>query len=412
MEPLLRLLPVIGQHYLEGLLHPILWVFVGLIYFQYRRQGRMRERLFGIPAESAWGPTLQSLFYGVVGGLFGSLLMLLFGVTLSGAGLIYLLPVAIGLMLIQPRFICFAYAGGLLAGFSLLFGFPRLEIPQLMGLVAILHLVESSLIYLSGHKGAVPVYTRNRRGQVVGAFSLQKFWPVPVLALMVRAISDPGAVAGAGAITMPDWWPLLSPYGLEAENLLFVLLAIPAALGYGELAVTCRPEERTKRSAGQLAVYSLVLLLLSLIASWWPVAIWFPVLFAPLGHELIIMAGQKMELEGEPLYVQPRRGVMVLDVLPRSPASRLGLASGDIILSVNGIAVNNRFDLNYLLDISGDQMVLEYQQHQDGQYYCRTIRKHPGRPLGLILVPGEDDPVMVKVLTSGLLQRWWQRLRG
>jgi len=410
LAPFWQLLPGMAQLYLHGLLHPMFWLFVALIYFQYRRLEMLKEGIFGVPSRSAWGPTVQALLFGVVGGLFGSVLMLLFGVTLSGSGIIFLLPLALVLMLINPRFLCFAYAGGLLAASSLLLGFPQLQIPQLMGLVAILHMIESSLIFLSGHLGAVPIYTRNRRGQVVGAFNLQKFWPIPVIALLVQPLPLHGAATG---LSMLEWWPLLRPYGLEDPvNLLFIPMAVAAALGYSELAITCRPRERTRKSAIQLAAYSVVLLLLSWMASKWPGAIWFPVLFAPLGHELIILAGQKMELEGDPLFIQPERGVMVLDVLPGSPASNLGLATGDIVFSVNGIHVNNRYDLNYLLELSDEGLELEFRRYSDGRYAHKSLRKVSARPLGLILAPGENEPVVAEILTSSPLKRWWQKFRG
>ncbi|RYD07115.1 hypothetical protein N752_00605 [Desulforamulus aquiferis] len=116
------------------------------------------------------------------GGVIASYLMLVIGLTLSGSGLLYLWPLAILLMLIDARFLCFAYAGGILAFSSLVFGWPNVSVPQVLGLVAILHMVEAFLIYVSGHQGAVPTFIKNTEGKVVGGFALQKFWPIPLTA--------------------------------------------------------------------------------------------------------------------------------------------------------------------------------------------------------------------------------------
>src|SRR5690606_41661119 len=94
------------------------------------------------------------------------------------AGVGYARLVAIALMMVHPRFICSAYAGGILSVTHLLFGWPGLSVPAIMALVAVLHLVESLLILLHGPTGATPVYVRRPDGRVVGGFTMQKFWPI------------------------------------------------------------------------------------------------------------------------------------------------------------------------------------------------------------------------------------------
>ena len=37
------------------------------------------------------------------------------------------------------------------------------------------------MIYISGHIGAVPVYIRNKAGQVIGLLT-SKIWPIPIVA--------------------------------------------------------------------------------------------------------------------------------------------------------------------------------------------------------------------------------------
>ena len=140
------------------------------------------------------------------------------GISINDLGILYLWVLAVLLMLINPRFLCFSYAGGLLALFSLFTGYPKLNIPALMGLVAVLHLVESALILASGHSGSLPVYVRNRFGRVVGAFNLQKFWPVPLAIIAIGYI-------GPQLPRMPGWWPLLGtgcPLGACSRSELYL----------------------------------------------------------------------------------------------------------------------------------------------------------------------------------------------
>ncbi len=111
----------------------------------------------------------------------GSIVMVAVGVTLDNTGILYVWMIAIVLMLINPRYMCFSYAGGLLALASLAFGFPRIDVPALMAIVAILHLVESVLIFLNGCKHSIPVFMEDKTHGVVGAFNLVRFWPILII---------------------------------------------------------------------------------------------------------------------------------------------------------------------------------------------------------------------------------------
>ncbi len=75
-----------------------------------------------------------------------------------------------------------------------------------MALVAILHLVEALLIFVSGHQHASPMYFKHSSGRIVGGFSLQKFWPMPTIALIGAAVLGTGMEWET--IAMPDWWPI------------------------------------------------------------------------------------------------------------------------------------------------------------------------------------------------------------
>lgn len=402
--PFNQVLPLIIASLAGVFLDPLFWVVVLLVALQYRRMTAVKKNFFGLAAGGVWRDTLTATGYGVLGGLVGSILMVLIGLTLSGSGLVYLWPVAILLMLINARFLCFAYAGGLLALSNLLFGFPDLNIAQVLALVAILHLVESLLILFSGHLGAVPAYFKTPGGQVVGGFTLQRFWPIPIVALAVmgRAVVQQG-------VTMPDWWPLLKP-GVNGNpaDLLYTLIPVVAGLGYGDLAVSRTPGEKSRLSALYLGLYSLTLLLLAVLAQYFrPVAL-LAALFSPLGHEMVIYIGKGIELRRQPLFVPVARGVKVLDVVSDTPAWRVGLRSGDVILSLNRWPVHSRRELEMAWAAVFGPAEVEFL-HGAEQVYHRevVIPGRPGQPFGVLPVPDGGEEAFVDLSTSGLLGRWW-----
>ncbi len=406
------------------------WAITLLVYSQYARTARLQKELYGTVLTSPFGQTLASILQGVVVGAVGSFVMTFIGVAFlpDGGGLVWLMPTALALMLINVRLMCFSYAGGLLALSYLLFGFPKVSIPPLMALVAVLHLMESLLILLDGSAGATPVYLQ-RRGRTVGAFYLQRAWSVPVALLILAVISPAAAKEG---IAMPDWWPVLrtAPEILAHPGAVFFPHALPAALGYGEVALTSPPGLKARRTAVNLALYSLTLLALSVAATRVPLLLWVTALFAPLGHEAVVRLENRRESAGRPYFIPPGEGLMVLDVVPGTPAERLGLGPGWVITEVGGRPVTGRAELEEALTLarasgrlyltvrpprpSGDSGPTE--EGPDGWDGTRghtfSCPFGPGSVLGVIPVPEPGDRVVVELAGAGPLGGLARRLAG
>jgi len=382
------------------------WAIVFLIAIQYRRIAGQKEKLFGVKDETVWQQVAAAIICGILGGIVGALLMILGGITITNIGIGFLWAVAIMLLLISPRFVCFAYAGSIISLSYLFFGWPNIDIAHLMGLVAILHLIESFLIVANGRLGAMPVYTKNHRGETVGAFTLQKFWPIPIVALMVIA----GAPPPDGTIPTPDWWPLIQPFEAIPEYSFYLMIPLIAALGYGDIAMTMNPQRKSYYTAALLSVYSIILFVLALIASHHPHLLILPVLFCALGHELTIYIGKRSEMQGKPLYVASDVGVRLLDVIKGSPAMKMGLGSGDIILTINGMKVENRYQLAALLQTINNFIEVEYISNSDNKTYRETYWLTPGKHFGIIPVPELTDKAQVELSNAGILVRFIQKM--
>ncbi|MEW6546924.1 MAG: PDZ domain-containing protein [Bacillota bacterium] len=390
------------------------WLVVLLVFFQYRRVAGMEERLYGFVKNQPGHQTILAAAQGLVGGLIGSFILVFVGVSLSGAGIQYLLPVALLLYVLSPRLMCFSYAGGIVAVLYLLFGFPPVSVGGIMALVGILHLTESLLIWLSGHTCATPVVIRNQRRELVGAFSLQKFWPVPIVVLVLLAVPDPSQLGGL--IEMPDWWPLLRADRLvNPDTAVYALLPVMAAVGYAEVAITDLPRQVSRRTAVRLAGYSVALLVLAVAASraaWmeWPAA-----LFGPLGHEVVVRRSLRREMRGEPWLRPTGAGVRILDVMPGSPASQMGLGPGDTLLAINGEPVHAGHHIHEILGQPYLWLELTVRR-PDGQLQ-RLVWRGQVERLGIIPLPGPGEATEAQVRPARspllqLLEGWWRRLHS
>lgn len=357
----------------EALVSPLMLIVLIVIGWQYWRLANqaIAERRW------AWRVALRLLFTAMISGTamgaLGSFILVLSGVNVAAAGLIWLWLAALLLMLISPRYLCFAYAGGLVGIINLLTGWPLMDVSQLMVLIATLHLLEALLIYTVGARSALPTITRNRHGVLVGGFTLQQFWPLPLVTVIT---GNPASVIPV----FPSWWPLF-----YSSDSLLQLIGVLAVLGYAEITTTEYPASRTRISARNLLAYSLILLVLALVSFSIPGFKLLAVVFAPLGHELVIYLGLRREEKGFMLWSPSAQGVRVLWAVPGSPAQRAGFRSGDIIISVGSESVKYPEDLHQAL--IGNNQDLAVLVERAGNEMVLMLRKSGKYPAGLLILP-------------------------
>ncbi|OEF97828.1 PDZ domain-containing protein [Desulfuribacillus alkaliarsenatis] len=432
MFPFVDIAMAIAQNVKFLLLNPFIYVVILLIIMQYRRLINNERKMFSVRVNSVTEQTLVSIGFGILGGLFASILLLTIGVVLNPYDMMYVWVVAIMVALINIRYLCFSYATGILGTLafvtiiwpqgselplfgSLWDGLANLNVPVIIALVAILHLTESLLIWIHGDKKASPVFISSKRGQLVGGFTMQKFWFVP---LFIIVAIDPSALAeipepgegGEGMIYFPEWWPLL-PISTIA-GVVLGMLPIPAVLGYGDIAISRTPKQKARQTAIHLALYSVVLLMLALLSVYSPWLLLLAALFSAVAHESIIIMGHRRELLETPIYNHPSNGVRILQVLPNSTAEKIGLKSGEVIVKVNGFPIYNETELHFALSLQPVYVKLEVENLEGEIKFVKTpLYQGEHHSLGVILVPEQKTKNYVKINTDNPFKRLWKRFR-
>ena len=272
---------------LASLKSPLYWVVVAIVYFQYRKVGNMEKMILGSHREPLYKRVITSTILGLLGGIVASMIFITLGTTIEGNDFLYILPLAILLSLIHPRFICFSYAGGIVSLISLIIGFPKIDVESVMTVVAVLHLVEGLLIIIDGHSGRIPIFME-KDNEIVGGFNMNRFWPMPFIVFV------------EGNVTYP--------------------IVIIAVLGYGDYVLTKYPKGKTNKTAGMLLLFSLILLTLSRLSEQYNQLLYLLAISSPLLHELIIQLGRKREESGSPIFKPSTMGLRILDSLPNGVA--------------------------------------------------------------------------------------------
>jgi hypothetical protein len=374
------------------LVNQIFWVLIFVVLFLYKKSSNVEFTMLGSRL-SLKDKMSSSLFNGFIGGLFGSFLVVLLGITIEtyrpysqgifASGITYIWIIAILLAMINVRYLCFSYAGGLVALISLIFGFPNVNVPGLMALVGILHLIESFLIWIDGHSFSVPIFVKKSSGKIVGGYIMNRMWPIP---LVLTALAFPLGI-GISSISgelMPGWWPLLA----QQQSFSYVMFFVPVVLGYGDIALTQVPEQRCRKSAYRLAAYSLILILLSIIAARLQLFAFVAALFAPIAHEALIIWGKREEEEGKPLFDGSGDGICVLYTRENSIGKEMHLEPGDRILGINNNVMHSESQLVEFLGTYPTYIWLEVRK-SDGS--IKTLEWQNYRvgikSLGILVVP-------------------------
>ena len=238
---------------------------------------------------------LWILLSGMLGGIIASSLFLLTGISISHCAMLYLWIVMIFLRLLEPRFYCFAYAGGFLVLAQTIAAMCGIRLfdfdgEALLVLVAILHFTEAVMVRISGALQQNPVYFRKRTGTLTAKIQLQMCWPVP-LVIPMPMLQNTAAEIYNGYLVMPEWWPLFGTTANAETAVIYQLMPILALIGYRDTAEPGKERMQTRKSSKLLFLYSVMLCMLVLAVKLHPYMQGIAALFAVLGHEGMLWLG-------------------------------------------------------------------------------------------------------------------------
>jgi hypothetical protein len=377
-------------------------LIVFILFLMYKRTANLERGILGQEKMQLSNRIIRSIIMGTIGGAMVTFVIIALGISIELTGFFYLFILAVILMSINPRYLCFSYSGGLICLSSLIFGVPRIDVTGIMAIVAILHLTESFLMFMDGSYGSSPVFMESQGHGVIGGHLMQRFWPIPFVILTVTT----GTGDSSGTISMPSWWPILHPAIENMENMIFAMSPIVAILGYGDMALSGIPKEKVKTSALRLFVYSVILLGLAIVSSYLYIFKFIAAIFAPLAHELLIIYSNREEKSKKPLFAAGDYGVRVLDVVIGGIAYHMGMKPGDLIISVNGTISNTQYDIYDILSENPTYVwvdAVDYKGEKKRYHY----RQYPTAiaNLGIIYVPRDGNVPLVKS-REGFLARF------
>jgi hypothetical protein len=198
--------------------------------------------------------------------------------------------------------------------------------PAIGILMTLLIIVEGILIVRNGSVATSPKLLKSKRGQWVGIHEAKRLWAVPMFLLV------PGET-----LSLPfEWWPIFS---IGGET--YSLLLVPFAIGFHQQIQAQLPKAAVQRLGKRVISLGVVTSLLAIVGYWIPMVTIAVVALAMIGRETITLR-QRISEENLPVYFsKSNNGIMILGILPDSPAEKMNLQVGELITKVNGTVVYN-----------------------------------------------------------------------
>ncbi|KOA19611.1 cell division topological determinant MinJ [Clostridium homopropionicum DSM 5847] len=390
----------------------ILIIFAISFYRQNKKVVMVQKMIIGERLNSPFELTISEIIFGLIAGLIGSIILGYLGVSFSentSIELIFIL--SIFLMLISPRFICFSYSGAILGFISILLEimkgmynveitqleFLRIDIVALMTLVAVLHFIEGILVILDGSKGSIPVFTK-KNNKIIGGFALKRYWAIPVA---VALIVNSNFYNIDSVISIVNWNTFLNPTTSYSsiKNAAILLMPFYGVIGYSAVTFTKTKKEKSFSSGAMIIGYSILLFVFARLAVLNIFFKLFVVLFAPLAHEGFLYIQRYMEVNKEPKYVSNEDGIMILEVAPNSPASQMGIKSGDMILEVNHRKIFKEDDILKTIREASNIAWFKIKRAAGNLEEIRYSNKSNSKRLGIVFVPTNvpEDNMVINV---------------
>ncbi|MEH6942008.1 PDZ domain-containing protein [Bacillus sp. JJ722] len=387
-EWVVELLSGIGKLFLNPLFY---YSFLICIVIGYRRVKQERKD-FKIRVQDGLYEMRNLLPLGILIGLLFSIMTVAVGLTIPIAAIQVIVILTIIMSLIGKfRLLSPTYVIGITI-FVLFFLFKK-EVPipflgdaikemdgQLFPVLAIvmglLIIAEGILIMKNAFKSSSPKLITSNRGMTVGAHISRRVWMVPLMLFV------PG-----GELAAPfEWWPLLS----LGDDVQVTPILIPFLLGFSQQVQGSLPKESIKVSGLRIIALGFIVLAVAIGSIWWPILTIAVAAIAILGRESIHYFNKLHEQQSSFYFSQRDHGVLILGIIPHSPAEKMALEVGEIITKVNGTPVHSEKQLYEALQYNLAHCKLEVlDSNNQIRFVQRALFQGEHYELGILFIPEE-----------------------
>jgi hypothetical protein len=324
-------------------LHPLFYGLFGMAVFLGYLRVKRERKVFHTRLNDGFYELRSLLPIGIIIGLVLSIITIGVGVvlpfgTIALMGVItILLSVTFSLRWLSPAYIIgFSMfgviflstvniqSGGLLQG--LIEDFKNTPLTAIVVLLALLVISEGLLVLKNATKGTSPHIELSKRGLPVGSHLTKRLWMIPMFLVF------PGEVLQ----TQFQWWPFFS-----INDGQYALAVVPFAIGFQNKTLGMLPSEGIRFIGKRIIALGLVIAALAVGSVWYPILAIVGASLALIGRELISIHHRFTDDSMPFFFSRKDHGLMILGIIPQSPAEKMGLQVGEIVTKVNSIPIKS-----------------------------------------------------------------------
>jgi hypothetical protein len=249
--------------------------------------------------------------------------------------------------------------------------------PSIVVVLSLLLIAEGVLIFKNGSRATSPKLKKSRRGQNVAVHEAKRIWMLPLFLLI------PG-----DALHLPfDWWPA---FHLGTEN--YSLILVPFAIGFHQQIQGMLPKEAIQLHGRRVIALGVLTSILSIAGYWFPLISIGVAALAVIGRETIVLL-QRMKDDSSPFYFSKKNnGLMIIGIIPNSPADKMELKVGELISKANGVVIRDENTLYEALQKNRAHCKLEVLDIKgEVRFVQRALYEGDHYELGILFVQDERN---------------------
>ncbi|MGE6553946.1 PDZ domain-containing protein [Exiguobacterium artemiae] len=370
-----ELLDGIGWTVISLFASPILWLAILVSFLLSVRRVKRERNLFRSRTRSKRTDVFETLVPGFVVGLVLSVISVSLALTVSSEFLIAFMVLTF--LILLTGIIRFNLPLGslvILAGVTWFMTSDRIDglrdvsVSDWLLLAALSLGAEFLLLIWRGKKNLSPSLVLSKRGRYIGGLSSNKLWLIP-LVVLVPGSSLEGFI--------PQWsFPEFVP----------IVLFLP--VGFSFLFTGQLPEQLIRPLIQGRLITFLLSVVLAAGAFLTGQDVWLyglPVLL--IIHLILHQRTKRLNRSQTPLFLNGKRGVVILGTLPEKPASEMGLIPGEAIYKVNGEFVESEKSFYEAIQKHKPYLRLEVMNHNgDVRFAQRAFYEQDHHDLGILFV--------------------------
>ncbi|OJF93103.1 PDZ domain-containing protein [Alkalibacterium sp. 20] len=206
-----------------------------------------------------------------------------------------------------------------------------LESTRVILVLVVLLLMSTIIVLNKGNMNQfVPRFMKTKRGKLVARYRMKPLWLIPLVVV----------VPGETFTALFDWWPVFS-----MGNQTYSFLIIPVLLGFRYTVQAQLPSEAKQAIIKDFSLLSVLSVLLVGLTFWIEEFSAIGLVVMLVGGVYVLYRHRQRERKWAFKFGPDQDGLRVVAVRPNSPAERMSIEVGDVLVESNQIKLTSSEDL-------------------------------------------------------------------